>query len=386
MSLRSVDRPVVSGAATLVAAVAFVLARVEVAGHGKIASFILAERRWVNAAQAPPGLPVLARNGYDGQFYYRLALDPADLHRTAFGITLDAPFRLQRIGYPVLAWMASLGHHGWVPMTLVAVNVVAITALAVLGGLLARDHGRHALCGLMFAGYFGFVFSLSRDTTEPLAAAFLLGGFLACRRQRWLLAAGLFACGCLTRETVLVAVAALALIRVVSWVRRGSWPSRPDAAWILPLAAFAAWQLIVHQVVGAYPYATDTSSNGAAPLTGIIDGFRGHVHQVTGGSAAADIWILEVAVLALFVVAAARSFASTEVSATERLAFVGYVLQMFVLSPSIWSGSADLRSLDEVFLLSLMVVLGTRRRSLPVLAVPFGLALLAVVGHRVIDL
>jgi hypothetical protein len=370
----------------MAAAVAFVLVRLEVAGQGRIASFVLAERRWVDPAQAPVGLPVLARNGYDGQFYYRLALDPADLHRTAFGITLDSPLRLQRIGYPVLAWMVSLGQHGWVPVTLVVVNVAAITALGVLGGVLARDHGRHALWGLMFAGYFGFVFSLSRDTTEPLAAVFLLGGLLACRRQRWFLAAGLFACGCLTRETVLVAVGSLALVRVVTWVRRGGRPGAADAAWIVPLAAFGAWQLVVHHVVGAYPYLTDTSSNGGAPLTGIVDGFRGHLHQVRGGSAAADIWFLEVVVLALFVLAAARSFTSTEVSPVERVAFVGYVGQMFVLSPGIWRGSADLRSLDDVFLLSLMVVLGTRRRSLPVLAVPLGLALSAVVGHRLVDL
>jgi hypothetical protein len=377
---------VAAGAVALVAAVAFVLARLESAAHGTIASFVLAERRWVNPAQAPAGLPILTRNGYDGQFYYRLALDPADLHRTTFGITLDTPFRLQRIGYPVLAWMASFGHHSWVPVSLVAVNVAAITALGVLGGLLARDHGHHALWGLMFAGYFGFVFSLSRDTTEPLAAAFLLGGFLACRRQGWFLAAGLFACGCLTRETVLVAVGSLTLVRVVTWVRRRSRPGSQDVAWVLPVLAFGAWQLVVHHVIGEYPYVADTSSNGGVPLAGLIDGLGSHLHQLTGGSPAASVWFLEVAVLTLFVVSAARSLTSTEVSAFERVAFIGYALQMFVLSPAIWRGSVDLRSLDEVFLLSLMVVLGTRRRSLTVLVVPLGLALMAVTGHRLIDL
>ena len=55
-----------------------------------IGRFVLAGQLYVNAAQAPKGLPILADNtGYDGQFFYRLTLNPSDLHNTAFGITLD---------------------------------------------------------------------------------------------------------------------------------------------------------------------------------------------------------------------------------------------------------------------------------------------------------
>ena len=64
-------------------------------------------------------------------------------------------------------------------------------------------------------GYFGLITSLSRDTAEPLAAACLLAGLLAVRARRPVLAAVLLAYGALTRETVMVAVAAIALVRVI---------------------------------------------------------------------------------------------------------------------------------------------------------------------------
>ena len=93
-----------------------------------------------NPARVPHGVFVLPRStGYDGQFYYRLALDPANLHQTAFGITMDAPYRFMRIGYSALAWLVSLGQRTAVPYALAAINVAALGALGYLGGLLARE-------------------------------------------------------------------------------------------------------------------------------------------------------------------------------------------------------------------------------------------------------
>ena len=78
---------------------------------------------------------------------------------------------------------------GGVPYMLVAVNVAALTALAALGAVIARQGGRHAAWGLLLPAYFGLVTSLSRDTAEPVAAAFLVAGLLAIRARRPVLAA-----------------------------------------------------------------------------------------------------------------------------------------------------------------------------------------------------
>ncbi len=86
-------------------------------------------------------MPVASTYGYDGQFFYRLALNPVNFSRTAYGITMDRPYRYMRIGYPALTWLVSAGQHFLVPVMLVAVNIAAIGAIGYLGGLFAIQAG-----------------------------------------------------------------------------------------------------------------------------------------------------------------------------------------------------------------------------------------------------
>ena len=135
------DHPAVAALIALLAAVAFALARWQIWAHGNIGRFILVGRHFATPARLPPGIPLAPTYGYDGQFFYRLALDPANLSRTAYGITMDRPYRYMRIGYPALTWLVSLGQHSLVPVALVAVNIAAIGAMAYFGAVFARQAG-----------------------------------------------------------------------------------------------------------------------------------------------------------------------------------------------------------------------------------------------------
>ena len=226
------DRPAVPGSIALLAALAFVLARRQLWAQGDITRFILVGRYFATPAQLPPRIALSPTYGYDGQFYYRLALNPLNFANTAYGIRLDQPYRFMRIGYPWVTWLASVGQHDLVPIMLVVVNIIAIGALGYLGGMFAQQGGRPALAGLILPAYFGLLTSLSRDTAEPLAAVCLLGGLLAIRMRRPVLAALLLAYGALCRETVMVAVGAIFIIRVVEVIRGREPPAprRPDLA------------------------------------------------------------------------------------------------------------------------------------------------------------
>ena len=178
------DRPAVTGLITLLAATGFVLARWDEWSRRNIGRFILIGQHFAHPAQLPPGMPLRAQYGYDGQFYYRLAINPLNFHHTAYGITVDQAYRFMRIGYPVITWLVSFGQRSLVPYMLVAVNVAAIGALGYLGARIAGQGGRHAAWGLLLPGYFGLVTSLCRDTAEPVAVAFLVAGLLAVRARR----------------------------------------------------------------------------------------------------------------------------------------------------------------------------------------------------------
>ena len=224
------NRPLVPGVIAFLGWLGFALARWQIWAKGHLSLFIMAGHVYTHRGQLPRGLLLVPSDGYDGQFYYRLALDPGQLEQTAFGITMDQSYRYTRIRYPVLAWLLSLGQHQLVPLVLVAIDLLAVAAMAALGGMFARESGRHALWGLAFAAYFGLVISVGRDTAEPLAEACMLGGLLAYRhaaaagRARYVLAAALFAVGAVTRETILLAPAAIAVTRLIAMARRRARP------------------------------------------------------------------------------------------------------------------------------------------------------------------
>src|SRR5947209_5654119 len=104
------DRPAAAGLIALVAAAALTVARWLTWAHGNIGRFILVGRHFATPSQVPPGIPLAKTYGYDGQFFYRLALGPANFHHTAYGIRMDRPYRFMRIGYPALTWVVSAGH------------------------------------------------------------------------------------------------------------------------------------------------------------------------------------------------------------------------------------------------------------------------------------
>ena len=389
------DRPVVAGVIAFVAWLGFVLARWQIWANGNLSKFILlgsGRTGFTNLAQLPRGVAIADPNqaGYDGQFYYRLALNPFDWARTAFGITMDQSYRYTRIGYPVLAWLASFGQHQLVPYVLVLINLFGVAAMAILGGMFARASGRHALFGLAFAAYFGLVISVGRDTAEPVAEACMLGGLLAYRRGRYLLAAGLFAFGAITRETILFAPAAIAVVRLVEMARRRVRPGLADLTWVAPAVAYGVVEVAVHFVVkGKFPLLANTSRNLTSPFTALVDALKyDAAHINTAHLSPIDIALLEYATVAVFIMAGLAVIGITTAPMHERLAFVFFVLELGLLSSQIWTSTfGDGRSLIEPYLMALILLLATPRRylssrNLTVIAAVVLPALLVVARRR----
>ena len=126
---RRLDTPLVPMAVTVVLSTGFVLLRWRQAAGRNLGRFIVIGSKYSNRAALPKGIPNVVGNGYDGQFYYRLALDPFNLSRAAYGIRLDSISRVERMAYPFLAWALAFGQHDRIPLTLVIVNVVAAGVL-----------------------------------------------------------------------------------------------------------------------------------------------------------------------------------------------------------------------------------------------------------------
>jgi len=252
----------------------------------------------------------------------------------------------------------------------VVLNLLGVAAIAMLGGMFARESGRHALWGLAFAAYFGLVISVGRDTAEPLAEACMLGGLLAYRRGRtpmYLLATALFAWGAITRETVLLVPAAIAVTRVIAIGRRRAAPGLADLTWVVPAVAYGLIEVAVHFVVkGEFPLLANSGRNLTMPFTALVDALRYNAaHLNTAHLSPIDIAMLEYATVAVFILAGLAVLFVTTAPGHERLAFVFFVLQLGLLSGQIWTSTfGDGRSLIEPYLMALVLLVATPRRYL----------------------
>jgi hypothetical protein len=374
------DSPAAAAVVAAVAGTAYVVARLLVVAKGDITRFVMAGRDFVNPATAPRGLHVFPGTGYDGQFYYRLALDPVNLARTAYGITLDAGFRVQRIGLSVLSWLAAGGQRSLIPESEVAVNLAALVVLAWLGALLARDAGRHAMWGLLVPGFWGFVFSIGRDLPEVVASCFLVAGLLAMRRDRPVAAGFLFAGAALTLETTLDVVIAVGLVCLVELVLRRRRPGLRDLAWVIPGGAFVGWQLFGLAATGTLPMRADGGDNLAVPVVHMVGATVHYLERLT--QLGSLVWLGEFFVLAVVTLFAAWCIRGSRVPLWEKLAWGIAVVVALSLSAGIWYGRANFRGFEDLYLLSTIVLLGSRRR-LWIVAALVAVAWVVNVGHYV---
>jgi len=228
--------------------------------------------------------PIDNKIGYDGQFYYFLAVDPA--HGKDY---MDFPGIIySRIGYPMTVRALSGGNAVLVPYMMVLVNI-----LAAVGGTLAvafffKRHRLPPALALLYGLYPGLVFSVLRDLTEPLAfglAAASLVVFDVRSKRRLLASATLFGLAMLTRETVAVFPAILALGLLLGAGTASTWRERIRLSNVVRAATFAeiafaplfVWR---HILTSALPHATTQEP------------FVGGEHHVVGGAAGAALTAL----------------------------------------------------------------------------------------------
>lgn len=357
------------------AAVAFVVLRLVVAADGDITRFVVAGRTFVEPGN---GVHVFDSTGYDGQFYWRLAVDPADWSRHAHGVTFDNAYRAPRIGYPLAAFVLAGGRAGLVPWALVAVNVLAVAAVAGLAGRLAAIAGRAPAYGLLVAAAPGLVMPLGRDLAECLTVACLLGGVVALCGRRPLVATALWSYAVLTREQALVTIGAYALWRLAPPVRRlvagtaddegddrdGTGGDRPpaldDLAWVIPGLVFAGWQLVLWRSTGDLPAASAGGSNLVPPFSALVPGLA---DWATGGlprlHAAAPLQLVTVVAAAA---AAARSVRTVPAGlGYTAVAAALATLAATCLAASIWRDPSDMRHLVDVSTWCTVVVVVAHR-------------------------
>ena len=342
---------------------------------GDASRFVHAAPPWTDPARTPPSLTVgAAGTGFDGQFFYRIAVAPFSTAPVAGGVQFDIPaLRAVRWAYGGLGYLFSAGQPGAVPWVLVIVSLLAMVAAGWIGGHLARDVGRPPIAGLVFALWPGFAYSLSLDTAELVTGAFLLGGLLAIRRREVGAAAILLSLAVLTRDTAVVVAVGMVVAGLMGGSGSGSRAATDDAVRRVGLLAggvavlvFAAWQLLTWLRFGQLPVTASAGNNLTAPFVEMARAFGAAFPPRDTASA---LRLLSLLLVVLLLVGPAVAWRASRASLGEKSGWLLSGLVVVLLSAAVWAGATSfMRGATELGLLGTLVMLGARGRVLPLLS------------------
>ncbi|MDQ3705568.1 MAG: hypothetical protein M3437_10165 [Chloroflexota bacterium] len=201
-----------------------------------------------------PNYPYLEHvDGYDGQFAYFIALDPANAR---YYVDNDS-YRYMRILYPVLARTLALGKPEWIAWAMIFVNLGAVTLGTWAVAAWCKSRQLPPWLALVYAFYVGQVIAVTRSLNEPLAFALVATAiyiFDRYKRYRWV-AAIVFGLAGLARETTLVfpAIYTLLLARQRD-LPAGERLRTSGQLMVLALGPSVVWQIIIWMWLGSFGF------------------------------------------------------------------------------------------------------------------------------------
>ncbi len=205
------------------------------------------------------GLLIRDDSGYDGQFFYYMAIDPFIHNPQLYRCTGIDAYRYQRVLFPLVSSALSGGKKERLPIVMLAVNLGAILLGAYFLMRICESAGLHPGAALFLAFSPAPLISLTRSTCEPLYIAALIGAFYfyAVKRHLAWTAAAL----CLSMFAKELALGTAGILLIFEWVRRRNFK---ESLWLLaPFAFYALWQWRVDLLFAELPVHVTHAQPGA---------------------------------------------------------------------------------------------------------------------------
>ncbi len=208
------------------------------------ATINLSDRHLGNyAAPLPANLIVHHNDGFDGQNYYFMALNPSFSN-----IRGVAPNFLQRILYPISARVLSFSYEPLLPIALLSINFAAALLSCLLLMRLLRNHGADENLVFIWAFSVGVLLSLSCNLTELMMMCLVLSSVYFFEKDSHWLATLSLAGALLARESSITLVAAFVFFFLIHLkIKRG-------LQYALAIVPFVLWQIFFAFRFGTVPF------------------------------------------------------------------------------------------------------------------------------------
>ncbi|MEJ1974485.1 MAG: hypothetical protein WDM96_19130 [Lacunisphaera sp.] len=290
------------------------------------------DRRLVSLQSLPLAI-VLHSNGYDGQFYVQLAMDPL-LQNTETAQVLDAPaYRARRILLPGIAAIAGFGRPWWILQVYALLNVACWFALAALLRRMLPADG-----WMSFARWAGCMFGMGilesvRQSLVDLPALLLLTlALVAHERARAARSTGWLAVASLAKESSLLGALALS-------VDDFRWPfitKRKAISLLIAAVPLVGWAYYVSTRFPSSPVSSG-AGNFTWPLVGIVWHVKTCATEIMAGNWDGRFTMGLLAAIG-FAVQAWSLWRRPDIRSGWWRVGAAYAFLLLLLSPWVWAG------------------------------------------------
>lgn len=206
------------------------------------------------------GMVIFDEGGYDGQFYYYVAMDPF-LERGYF----KNAYRQQRILYPLMARLLAFGKENLLPYTLYIVNLMALAVGMSFLILILRRYSLHPAWSLFYGLSPPSIMTIQYDLPSPVSISLIIAAIYFYTNKKIISTAIFMAFAFLTREDSI-----MVLIPLLIYDYQDNRRIKRIAILAGCLAPFFLWQLFVAVKLGDAPMATSAEVVSFIPFSGIV--------------------------------------------------------------------------------------------------------------------
>lgn len=200
------------------------------------------------------------KGGYDGQFYYYVAMDPF-MNKGYF----KNAYRQQRILYPLTARLFAFGKESLLPYTLYIVNLWALAIGMYFLILILKQYSVNPMWSLFYGLSPSSIMTIQYDLPSPLSIALIIAAIYFYINRNLILTVVFMALSFLTREDSIVV-----FIPLLIWDYQCKRQFKRIVLLMSCLIPFFLWQLFVTAKLGNAPMTTSAEAISFIPFSGVI--------------------------------------------------------------------------------------------------------------------
>jgi len=157
------------------------------------------------SGKLPSNLVIHNSKGFDGQHYYFMALNP-----NLDNLNINPAF-FQRIFYPMITILFSLGIKSLYPLMMLLINFASIILSCCILLLFLRKYNVNTTLAIFFAINVGFLIAILRNLTEPLMTLLVITSIYFLDEKRYILSSIFLTFALLTKELAITIYSAILL-------------------------------------------------------------------------------------------------------------------------------------------------------------------------------